>query len=654
MSDLKIGTGSFFKGALKQIMATAFVVWSLAAWAQYGSVKGGFQTDQIKGCAPLSINVSEVLGIGFCNPCNYEFEGGVLTQQKVHTFTQPGIYKVKVTFQINVPLPGGGNTDEITITVTPNNQPNFEISACANSFVSINITNKDYQQYLVDFNGDNTTDQTVISGNVQLATFNYGAPGIQTISVRGKDLNAADNCASKIQNFTALTSLPTPFVSSLTVQDNAAIELEYQSAVNVQYRAMVSVNNATTFQTFKSLHSATAGTQQLVLNSGLSNATNYYCFRVNTYDPCQNANTISNTICSAVPEADASQNDVVKVKWPKTSATGIQDFTLNRDGSAYQTVLVTQYDDTGVTCNTDYEYSIVSNYTNGAKSYSLPVQATAVSAITPDAIEDASAQITDAGVELTWVQNPAFTAESYDIFKKIGASPFEALGESTTPDFTDGDYEGGNCYRVDYADACGNQSATGATICPIYLTGMADAANVISLTWTEYTGWSRGVRRYRIDKYDANGGLIKTWTFANTIFTFVDTRPDVEHQVVTYVVTAEPRDPLTESISNALAIRKEAYLVFPTAFTPNKDGQNDFFPFKESEFDKHLPYIDKLVLKVFDRWGALVFSTETNQPWDGTFNGHLMPESSYIWKAQLTDLSGKVLNQIGSVVLLRK
>jgi gliding motility-associated-like protein len=100
-------------------------------------------------------------------------------------------------------------------------------------------------------------------------------------------------------------------------------------------------------------------------------------------------------------------------------------------------------------------------------------------------------------------------------------------------------------------------------------------------------------------------------------------------------------------MSNIFRITKQARLIFPTAFTPNQDKLNDSFTVIGQ-------YVDNMTLQIFDRWGTLIYSTTTNEPWDGTQQGRLMPESTYVWKALITDKTGKASTRHGSVALLRK
>ncbi len=86
-----------------------------------------------------------------------------------------------------------------------------------------------------------------------------------------------------------------------------------------------------------------------------------------------------------------------------------------------------------------------------------------------------------------------------------------------------------------------------------------------------------------------------------------------------------------------------SFFYAPNIFTPNFDGQNDFFRiFPEKD-------IERFNLKVFNRFGGMVFETETvEDTWDGTFNGRSAPADMYLW---IADMDGFALS--GSLVLMR-
>jgi gliding motility-associated-like protein len=81
-------------------------------------------------------------------------------------------------------------------------------------------------------------------------------------------------------------------------------------------------------------------------------------------------------------------------------------------------------------------------------------------------------------------------------------------------------------------------------------------------------------------------------------------------------------------------------IVIPSAFTPNGDMMNDFW---------EIIYLDDVYsenqVSVYNRWGEKVYESEkghyANKPWDGTFNGSLLPVGSYFYILDPGDGSDK-------------
>lgn len=90
-------------------------------------------------------------------------------------------------------------------------------------------------------------------------------------------------------------------------------------------------------------------------------------------------------------------------------------------------------------------------------------------------------------------------------------------------------------------------------------------------------------------------------------------------------------------------------LIFPTAFTPNQDGQNDLFR------PRVLFRLSNYNLKIYNRWGKLIFqSAEPSGGWDGTFDGSTSPTGAYIWTAQYKRIKDdKNISQKGVITLIR-
>jgi gliding motility-associated-like protein len=85
----------------------------------------------------------------------------------------------------------------------------------------------------------------------------------------------------------------------------------------------------------------------------------------------------------------------------------------------------------------------------------------------------------------------------------------------------------------------------------------------------------------------------------------------------------------------------------PNVFTPNADGKNDFY-------DVGYPVIDQFSVKIYDRWGLLVF--ESYDPvfqWNGEYDGKPCPDGVYYWIITSLNCAGEYGEDHGFVHLLR-
>ncbi len=122
----------------------------------------------------------------------------------------------------------------------------------------------------------------------------------------------------------------------------------------------------------------------------------------------------------------------------------------------------------------------------------------------------------------------------------------------------------------------------------------------------------------------------------------------------TYKLTAY--DPKGCSISDEIRITVEerSRLYAPNAFSPNQDGINDYFNLAARADD-----VAALTLRIFDRWGSLVYEREqlpaddTSDGWDGRIRGQPAHEGVYIFFADIRYTDGTEERVSGEVVLIR-
>ena len=98
----------------------------------------------------------------------------------------------------------------------------------------------------------------------------------------------------------------------------------------------------------------------------------------------------------------------------------------------------------------------------------------------------------------------------------------------------------------------------------------------------------------------------------------------------------------------AITVVDKSYFTIPKAFTPNNDNQNDLLHIRV------FGYISLNYFQLFDRYGKLIFATQNiNDTWDGTFKGMPLTTGGYVWIAEGKDITGKIISDKGTVMLLR-
>lgn len=90
-------------------------------------------------------------------------------------------------------------------------------------------------------------------------------------------------------------------------------------------------------------------------------------------------------------------------------------------------------------------------------------------------------------------------------------------------------------------------------------------------------------------------------------------------------------------------------LIFPTAFSPNGDGVNDYFR------PRIFLRVDHYKMMLYDRWGHMVFQGESPAAgWNGQYKGNKLPVGSYIWVCSyIRERDNEPISQKGVVTLVR-
>jgi gliding motility-associated-like protein len=102
----------------------------------------------------------------------------------------------------------------------------------------------------------------------------------------------------------------------------------------------------------------------------------------------------------------------------------------------------------------------------------------------------------------------------------------------------------------------------------------------------------------------------------------------------------------SNSIQKNVDIHVKTDLFIPTTFTPNNDGKNDLFRVRGSEV-----IVEDML--IFNQWGNAVYHTDASNPvWDGSSNGEVVNNGTYVYKIKLTD-AGIPKELKGSITIIK-
>lgn len=203
-------------------------------------------------------------------------------------------------------------------------------------------------------------------------------------------------------------------------------------------------------------------------------------------------------------------------------------------------------------------------------------------------------------------------------------------------------------YRVKSKDLCGRDIFSDVHT-NILLKGRKFNDDIYSvlLNWTRYKGWTNGVSTYEVHRstdFDLSFNLTKD-KGSDTTDSYSDGFENFSQRY--RIRSFENGGNQDTSWSNEVEIKFEPVLWVPNAFTPNDDGLN-------SKFTTPYGSIKTFELKIYDRWGELMFSTkDIDNNWDGTYKGKPCPDGVYIYTLRYSGADNISKNQAGNITLLR-
>jgi gliding motility-associated-like protein len=121
-----------------------------------------------------------------------------------------------------------------------------------------------------------------------------------------------------------------------------------------------------------------------------------------------------------------------------------------------------------------------------------------------------------------------------------------------------------------------------------------------------------------------------------------------------YTVTVRDTNNCTAVDQVLIEVKKDRPVFVPNVFSPNHDGNNDVFM-----IFGNASAVKVQELKIFDRWGDMVFSAQDTPlndsrfGWDGTFRGKDLTPQVFAYFAKVIFVDGEIVLYSGDITLMR-
>jgi gliding motility-associated-like protein len=163
----------------------------------------------------------------------------------------------------------------------------------------------------------------------------------------------------------------------------------------------------------------------------------------------------------------------------------------------------------------------------------------------------------------------------------------------------------------------GESEDVATTATPIQ--GAASPTGIITYVWNPSTGLT-----------NVNGGQATAGPLETTTYTVTGTNPAGCDASTAFTITVIP-----------------PVYAFPNAFSPGGSNNTTFQPEIRGN-------VTLQRFQIFNRWGQIVYDNpDPAQGWDGTVNGQVAPQDTYIYAATLLLPTGEIVEEKGELLLVR-
>ena len=392
-------------------------------------------------------------------------------------------------------------------------------------------------------------------------------------------------------------------------------------------------------------------------DGGLNTQGQPYHYRISAEDSCGNVSVGYSPPHTTMHLQAQAGNEEVVLQWTRYQGWLVRHYRLWRDGVLVDSVPGTQvnYADSPLLCTQEYSFIVeaVADSSLFISARSNEASAQPYDTKPPAAPELVTATVTDPNqeIELVWRRPENHDVSGYQLFQS---------GNNTTPIFTTQDPEeithqisvtgkaGPLCYVVQAQDFCENTSTKSNQGCIIFPEVQALKQENL-LTWEPYQEWPGGISRYEIYRSPdtATWSLVATLPAGKTRYLDTELDPAFTQFIYQVIAYGNSGSQAAQSASMAVGAVQAPVVWVPNSFSPDRTfGLND-------AFGPEGAWIESYEMRIYNRWGEMVYQTPNGQRWDGRINGQMAPAGVYSYRVTAFGFGDEQVRVQGTVTILR-
>ena len=560
---------------------------------------------------------------------------------------------------INDPNGATPQEDKIIITLYSLPPPEPIVEYCSGSKVKLTLPNNNYPtnyRFSIDW-GDNTTGSILnpsVPNNSREHTYTTGS--IQIITYKGYFLStgppiAQSNCAEYTVQVIPYNDLPGVNNALLTFPNTTSGE--YLFTTTLPKDVIYVISSQPTIDNRLDQPKGTGLEVELPFENFPGDLLDcFYLIPVNNCTNPPTAGVESRAYCGASWTASATEEGI------------LIDYETQLENGDKVTVLVNGVEQTAINSTLTNDKLLIDEVSCGS-SYSIellikdindqPIARSQPKAVT---YNYSGAQASIQNTSSYWQNSqllftPLPLNEGRTIVYQINGEWKRGTGEITTDYSLDK-----GCFLLDFEDECGNNAANRSEFCPTVLQNSSTEPDKLKLGWNKYVGYAEGEASYILQIKTPDLGEfvdLQSYDPANTnAFTYTTEELTTDDNGTQYRVKITPvNSQLPESYSSVYTFKLVISGYFPTAFSPNGDGNNDTFGI----IGKFVTYCE---LTIYNRWGEPITAKKgkispdlSGMQSDVVWDGRGVAPGIYGYKAFFTTTDGNTYEKMGTVLLTK-